>query len=307
MAHEAHSDARRVDYTPIPMTLRQRIVAARARLIAAGVDNNEAVLDTNLLARKVLGWSRAELLMRQDDPTPEGFEQAFNALIERRARREPAAYICGRQEFWSRDFEVGPGVLIPRPETELIVEELLNLLPVDAPALPRRVADIGTGSGCIAISVAAERPHVHVVATDISREALAVARRNAERIGVATRIEFFECAYLSGTAGAFDFILANPPYISESEYQDLAPEVREYEPETALKAGEDGLRDIRQIIDVAAARLKPGGTLFMEIGHTQGDALAGVVGQFPSLTLARISSDLQRIPRVAVIERKIAV
>lgn len=288
------------------MTVRQRIVAARTRLTGAGVDNNEAVLDANLLARQVLGWSRAELLMRQDDPAPAGFEDQYHALIERRARREPAAYICGRQEFWSRDFEVSRAVLIPRPETELIVEELLNLLPVDAPALPRRVADIGTGSGCIAVSVAAERPQVHIVATDISQAALAVARRNAERIGVAPRIEFLECAYLSGTTGAFDFILANPPYISAADYEELAPEVREYEPESALRAGEDGMRDIRQIVDVAAERLKPGGTLFMEIGHTQGERLAALIAQFPSLTLSRISTDLQRIPRVAVIERKIA-
>ena len=286
-------------------TLRQRLLAARARLTGAGVDNNEAVLDTNLLARHVLGWSRAEMLMRQDDPPPSGFEEAFSVLIERRARREPAAYIRGRQEFWSRDFEITPDVLIPRPETELIVEELFNLLPVDAPALPRRVADIGTGSGCIAVSVAAERPNVHVVATDISRAALDVARRNAAAVGVAPRIEFVECAYLSGTTGPFDFILANPPYISEAEYEELAPEVREYEPPMALLAGEDGLRDIRQIVDVAAERLKPGGTLFMEIGHTQGDALAGLVKDFPSLTLSRISTDLQRIPRVAVVDKKI--
>jgi release factor glutamine methyltransferase len=289
------------------MTLRQRLLDARARLTGAGVDNNEAVLDTNLLARHVLGWSRAEMLLRQDDPLPTGFEEAFNALIERRARREPAAYIRGKQEFWSREFDVTPEVLIPRPESELIVEELLNLLPVDAPALPRRVADIGTGSGCIAVSVAAERPNVHVVATDISRAALDLARRNAEAAGVAARIEFVECAYLSGATGPFDFILANPPYISESEYEELAPEVREYEPQMALLAGEDGLRDIRQIVDVAAARLKPGGTLFMEIGHTQGDRLAALVKAFPALTLSRISTDLQRIPRVAVIERKITI
>ena len=287
------------------MTLRQRLLAARARLIGAGVDKDEAVLDTNLLARHVLGWSRAEMLLRQDDPLPQGFEEAFNALLERRARREPAAYIRGRQEFWSRDFEVTPEVLIPRPETELIVEELLNLLPIDAPALPRRVADVGTGSGCIAVTVAAERPTVHVVATDISRSALDVARKNAAAVGVAPQIEFIECAYLSGTTGPFDFILANPPYISEAEYQSLAPEVREYEPEMALRAGEDGMRDIRQIVDAAAERLKPGGTLFMEIGHTHGDALSALLQQFPALTLARISTDLQRIPRVAVIERKI--
>ena len=286
------------------MTLRQRLLAARARLIAAGVDNNEAVLDTNLLARHVLGYSRSEMLLRQDDPTPDGFEDAFNALIERRARREPAAYIRGLQEFWSRDFEVTPDVLIPRPESELIVEELLALLPIDAPALPRRVADIGTGSGCIAVTVAAERPHVHLVATDISRPALDVARKNAARAGVSPRIEFLECAYLSGTTGTFDFILSNPPYVTAAEYEQLQPEVREYEPEIALQAGEDGLRDIRQIVDVAAERLKPGGTLFMEIGHQQAEAIAELVKEFPSLTLARISNDLQRIPRVAVIERR---
>lgn len=287
------------------MTLRERLLAARGRLIAAGVDNNEAVLDTNLLARHVLGYSRAEMLLRQEDPTPDGFEDAFNGLVERRARREPAAYIRGRQEFWSRDFEVTPKVLIPRPESELIVEELLALLPVDAPALPRRVADIGTGSGCIAVTVAAERPLVHIVATDISRLALDVARKNAARVGVSPRIEFLECAYLSGTTGTFDFILSNPPYVTEAEYEDLQPEVREYEPDIALQAGEDGLRDIRQIIDVSAERLKPGGTLFMEIGHAQADAVAELVKRFPALTLARISNDLQRIPRVAVIERKI--
>ena len=287
------------------MTLRERLLAARARLTAAGVDHNEAVLDTNLLARHVLRYSRAEMLLRQEDPTPEGFEEPFNALIERRARREPAAYIRGLQEFWSRDFEVTPDVLIPRPESELIVEELLALLPVDAPALPRRVADIGTGSGCIAVTVAAERPHVHLVATDISRPALDVARKNATRTGVSAQIEFLECAYLSGTTGKFDFILSNPPYVAAAEYEQLQPEVREYEPEIALQAGEDGLRDIRQIVDVSAERLKPGGTLFMEIGHTQASALADLIEGFPSLTLARISNDLQRIPRVAVIERKI--
>lgn len=288
------------------MTLRQRLLDARARLISAGVDQNEAVLDTNLLARHVLGWTRSQMLLRQEDPPPPGFEEAFSAVIERRARREPAAYIRGLQEFWSRDFDVTPDVLIPRPESELIVEELLNLLPVDAPALSRRVADIGTGSGCLAVSVAAERPMVHVVATDISRAALDVARRNAERAGVAPRIEFLECAYLAGTTGPFDFILSNPPYVTDREYEELPPEVREYEPATALRAGEDGLRDIMQILDVAASRLKPGGTLFMEIGHRHATAIDQVIRQFPRLTLKSISHDLQRIPRVAIIERKIA-
>ena len=287
------------------MTLRQRLLDARARLISAGVDQNEAVLDTNLLARHVLGWTRSQMLLRQEDPVPAGFEEPFSALIERRARREPAAYIRGLQEFWSRDFVVTRDVLIPRPESELIVEELMTMLPVDAPALPRRVADIGTGSGCIAISVAAERPLVRVVATDISKAALDVARKNAELAGVASQIEFVECAYLSGTTGAFDFILSNPPYVTEGEYEQLAPEVREYEPASALVAGEDGLRDIRQILDVAQSRLKPGGTLFMEIGHRHAGAMDELMQRFPSLTLKSISNDLQRIPRVAIVEKKI--
>lgn len=287
------------------MSLRERLLAARARLTAAGVDPTEAVLDTNLLARHVLGWTRAEMLLRQDEPPPVGFEEPFTVLVERRARREPAAYIRGLQEFWSRDFEVTPDVLIPRPESELIVEELFALLPVDAPALPRRVADIGTGSGCLAVTAAVERPNLHLVATDISRAALDVARRNADRVGVAPRIEFHECAYLAGTNGQFDFIVANPPYVTDSEFEKLAPEVREYEPAGALKAGADGLRDIRQIVHLSADRLKPGGTLFMEISHQQAAALEALVATFPSLTLTRISNDLQRIPRVAIIERKI--
>jgi release factor glutamine methyltransferase len=287
------------------MTLRQRVLAARARLVAAGVDASEAALDANLLARHVLGWNRADVLLRQDDAPPEGFEEAFAGLIERRARREPAAYIRGVQEFWGREFTVTPAVLIPRPETELMVEELLARLPADAPALPRRVADIGTGSGCIAATVVMERPNLHVVATDISRAALDVARANAERLGAASRIEFLECAYLAGATGAFDFILSNPPYVTDSEYEDLAPEVREYEPASALTAGDDGLRDIRQIVDVSAERLKPGGMLFMEIGHQHAVAVEELVAGFPSLTLTRISTDLQRVPRVAVIERRI--
>lgn len=287
------------------VTLRRRLVAARSRLIAAGVDAHEAVLDTNLLGRHVLGWNRATMQLRQDEPPPAGFDAAFDALIERRARREPAAYILGRQEFWSRDFEVTRAVLIPRPETELIVEELLALLPVDAPALPRRVADIGTGSGCLAISAAVERAYLRVVATDISRDALDVARRNAERLGVADRIEFLERAYLTGVDGPFDFILANPPYVAEKEFESLSPEVREHEPASALAAGEDGLRDIREIVTLGAERLKPGGTMFMEIGHAHAAAVEQLVAAVPALTLTRISTDLQRIPRVAIIERKI--
>jgi release factor glutamine methyltransferase len=287
------------------VTIREKINASRARLVAAGIDNGEAGRDANLLARHVLGWDRATVMTRELEEATSAFIERLDPLIERRARREPVAYIRGVQEFWSRDFAVTPAVLIPRPETELIVEEFLARLPEDLPNRRQRVADIGTGSGCIAVTVAAERPYVEVVATDISEDALRVAQQNAGRYGVSDRIAFREAAYLTGSTDKFDFILANPPYVTEREYQNLAPEVREYEPALALVAGEDGFRDIRQIVDLATAYLAPGGTLMLEIGHEQADAVADLVTSFPALRLASISNDLQNIPRVAIIERKI--
>lgn len=287
------------------MNLRDKIAASRSRLVAAGISNGEAGRDVGLLGRHVVGRDRAAWMVHEhEEATPE-FIERFDALIERRARREPIAYIRGTQEFWSRDFAVNPAVLIPRPETELIIEEVLAKLPLDAPARRRRIADIGTGSGCLAVTVAAERDYVEVIATDISAAALAVAAANAARHGVADRVTFKQCAYLSGLSGPFDFILSNPPYVTESEYQNLAPEVREYEPAIALVAGEDGFRDIRQIVDLGTALLAPGGTMLVEIGYQHSDAVADLVAGYPALNLVRVSTDLQCIPRVAVIDRKI--
>lgn len=287
------------------MNLRQTINAARARLVSAGIDDGEAGRDANLLARHVLGWDRATLMTHEIDVAKPVFVERFDPLIERRARREPVAYIRGEQEFWSRDFAVNPAVLIPRPETELIIEELLACMPPELPARPATVLDIGTGSGCLAVTAAAELPLLTVTATDISGAALDVARPNAQRHGVGDRITFVECAYVRSASGPFDFIVSNPPYVTEPEYENLSPEVREYEPRTALTAGEDGLRDIRQIIDIASTHLVPGGTAFIEMGHRHSDAVTALVGGFPSLRLKKISTDLQRIPRVAIIERKI--
>ena len=287
------------------MNVREKINAARARLATAGIENGEAGRDANLLARHVLGWDRATLYTRETDEATPAFVERYDPLVERRARREPVAYIRGEQEFWSRDFAVNPSVLIPRPDSELIIEELLACMPKDLPARPVRIADIGTGSGCLAVTAAAELPLAKVVATDISRAALDVARANAARHGVADQITFIESAYVNSSSGPFDFILANPPYVTDSEYQNLAPEVREYEPDNALLAGEDGLRDIRQIIDIASTQLAPGGTAFIEIGHQHADAVTDLVAGFRSLTLKQISPDLQNIPRVAIIERKI--
>jgi release factor glutamine methyltransferase len=287
------------------VNVREKINAARARLAAAGIENLEAGRDANLLARHLLGWDRAMLMTRESDEAGAQFSAKYDELVERRARREPIAYIRGVQEFWSRDFDVTPAVLIPRPETELIIEELLVSVPKDLPTRPQRLADIGTGSGCLAITAALELSNLEVVATDISAAALEVARVNAQHHGVAGRISFIESPYLAGTTGVFDLIVSNPPYVMEGEYEGLAPEVREYEPVSALVAGEDGLRDIRHILDLAPERLAPGGTLFMEIGHVHADAVTELVKRHPSLTLTEISNDLQGIPRVAIIERKI--
>jgi release factor glutamine methyltransferase len=287
------------------VNIREKINASRARLVAAGIEHGEAGRDANLLARHVLGWDRARLMTRENDEANAAFIERYDPLIERRARREPVAYIRGQQEFWSRDYAVNTSVLIPRPESELIIEELLECLPKDLPQRPCRIVDIGTGSGCLAVTAAAELPLAQVVATDISRPALDVARANAQRHGVGDRITFVEAAYVGSSHGPFDFILSNPPYVTEAEYENLSPEVREYEPAQALAAGEDGLRDIRQIIDIASTQLVPGGTAFIEIGHQHADAVAELVSGFRSLNLKEIANDLQCIPRVAVIERRV--
>ena len=280
------------------MTLRQHLTAAKARLVGAGLEPPEAARDVLYLAMHVLGWDRVTVHARDLDPPPDGFAVAYDAAIERRTQREPVAYITGVQEFWSRDFAVSPAVLIPRPETELIIEEAMSMAFVT-------VADIGTGSGCLAVTIAAEFPRARIVATDISAPALAVARANAQRHDVAGRIEFKETRYLDGIAGPFDLIVSNPPYVTDREYETLAPEVREAEPRSALTAGADGLDDIRQVLQCAATMLAPEGRLLLEIGHQQAGAVTDLVGSDRQLQLIAIRSDLQRIPRMAIIERRI--
>lgn len=291
------------------MRLRDLVDAARRRLEAAGIPRTEAAFDAELLARDALGWDRATWLTRRDDDERAvdaqtvatrgigAFRTAFDARVARRVRREPMAYIRGTQEFYGREFLVGPGVLIPRPETELVVDE------AKAAALGRRtprLADIGTGSGCLAVTLALELPSATVVASDTSTEALTIARGNAAAHGVGARITFVETSYLNGVIGGFDVIVANPPYVRESDRATLAPEVRDFEPSEALFAGEDGLRNIRAIAQAATTALKPGGVLVMEIGKGQARAVTAALdstGLGGELTLRR---DLQGIPRVAV-------
>ncbi|MCC7241603.1 MAG: peptide chain release factor N(5)-glutamine methyltransferase [Acidobacteria bacterium] len=283
------------------MTLQALVREARTRLAFAGITGAEAALDADLLARHVLGWDRAVFVARMLEEAPPGFADAFEALIARRARREPVAYIRGSQEFWGRDFLVRAGVLIPRPETELIVEEALAWAGTRAPGTRLGVLDVGTGSGCLAVTLARELPGAVVFATDVSSHALAVARENARRFEAGVSLHLG--AYLGAVPPPFDLVVSNPPYVTEAAYRDLQPEVRDYEPATALVGGPDGLDVARGIVRLAAKALAPGGLLLMEIGDGQA-ALAGqMVADAEALRLLRIRPDLQGIARVLVARR----
>lgn len=283
------------------MTFAQLVVDARRRLESAGIDANAAALDARLLAQHVLGWDAARLLTRETEDAAADFCDSFNALVARRAAREPLAYITGQKEFWNLTFLVTPAVLVPRPETELLIEIALQLFPDREARFS--AADAGTGSGCLAVALAKERPGAVVLATDVAAGALAVARLNAARHGVAERIEFLETDLLKGAPDPFDLIVSNPPYVPSVQAPALQPEVRDYEPAVALFAGEDGLEAIRRLIAESVLRLNPGGALVFEFGFGQQQAIEQLVGATPGVRLAEIRKDLQGIPRAATATR----
>jgi release factor glutamine methyltransferase len=279
------------------MTLRRMALDAARTLAAAGIDEETARRDAALLARRVLGWDAARWLADAQTDAAPSVISAFTALIARRAAREPAAYIVGEREFYGRSFVVTRDVLIPRPETELVVEAVLDLIQGRSRA---RVLDIGTGSGCLAITVAAERPDARLSATDASEAALNVARQNAARFAVQARIEWRAGDLLAVTTEPVDVIMSNPPYVPERDKPALEPEVLDYEPASALFAGPDGLDVIRRLVPAAATALAPGGWLVMEIGAGQAQAVEQIVNQTPELRFVRFVQDLQLIPRVMI-------
>jgi release factor glutamine methyltransferase len=262
-----------------------------------------AELDARLLAQHVLGWTAERFIASIDEPGPPEFARQYEAVVERRLGREPLAYIVGRQEFWGLSLEVSPAVLIPRPETELIVETALELFgDIDS---SMAVADICTGSGCVAIALAKERPSARVTATDISAVALAVARRNAVRHAVADRIQFCCADLLEGLGGRpFDLIACNPPYVADGDKRGLQPEVREYEPAVALFGGTEGVDLLERLVSGAVDRLRCGGYLIFEFGFGQDERVEGIVDRAGRLKLVGLRRDLQGIARTAVVQRR---
>jgi release factor glutamine methyltransferase len=234
-----------------------------------------------ILLAHALGTDRVHLYMHHDQPLDKPELARFKALIQRRLQREPVAYIVGRKGFWSLDLDVTPAVLIPRPETERLVEAGLAWLACRAAGRTARILDLGTGSGAIVLALASEAGGHRFFASDVSPDAVAVARRNAAAAGVAERVLFFVGDWLRAVrpAPAFDLIVSNPPYVSTHEWAGLQPEIVRYEPRRALDGNADGLRCYRAIVGEAHRYLTPGGALILEIGCDQRQAVQGIAEQ----------------------------
>lgn len=232
-------------------------------------------LEAEVLLAHVLDHARYQLYMHIDDVVSDAARSAFRDLVKRRSEGEPSAYLVGRKEFYALSFKVTPAVLIPRPDTEFLVIEALEALGKMVGRETPRLADVGTGSGCLAVAVARRSPQVRIVAIDRSAEALAVARENAQAHGVADRIDFCEGDLFEplDPEDRFDLIVSNPPYVATPVWETLEPTIKNFEPRLALDGGIDGLDVIRRLVDQAAVRLHPGGTLAMEIGSDQGEAV----------------------------------
>jgi release factor glutamine methyltransferase len=287
------------------LTLINAINDASAKLAAAGILN--ARLDAEVLLRHTLGRDRAWLLAHIQDALDEERYGFFQQHIARRCRREPLQYITGRQEFWGLEFLVTPDVLIPRPETELIIEAALGSAPMRT--RPLTIVDVCTGSGCVAVCLAKELPEVRVFATDSSAKTLEIARENARRHGVGDRIRFlegdlFEPLEELDLSGRVDIIVANPPYVPSGARGALQPEVRDYEPALALFAGPDGTEIHRRIIGGSPHLLKGNGPLIMEMGLGQAEMLVRMTRESNAFADPAILKDLAGIERVIVARKK---
>ncbi|WP_425398336.1 peptide chain release factor N(5)-glutamine methyltransferase [Aeoliella sp.] len=264
-----------------------------------------ARLEAEVLLAHCRGCQRILLYTAFDEPASEELREKFRALVRQRAAGTPVAYLVGKREFYSLDFEVTPDVLIPRPETELLVVALLDHAKEQGRAGDElAIADVGTGSGIIAVCVAKNLKAANVTALDLSPKALAVAQRNAEKHNMADRVAFFESDLFAAVDGAtFDFIASNPPYITTAELAELDKSVREFEPMLALDGGADGTTVIERLIDEAATRLKPGGVLLMEISPMIAARVEQLVSDSP-LELLKTLKDLDGHARIVQARRE---
>jgi release factor glutamine methyltransferase len=319
--------ALRLKIFQVPMVLKNALATAIDRLTAARIGSPR--MNAELLLMFVLGCDRAYLFSHPERELARDEEARYEEAIAQRATGIPAQYVTGHQEFWGLDFIVSPAVLIPRPETEHVIETVLSLArrestnpglenrgtlrqaqgelwgtrPPGQPgaAVPTRLIDVGTGSGCIAIALAKELPLAEIHAVDISSAALEIARANAARHQFETRISFRQGDLLAGfPANHFDLVVSNPPYVGESEEHQVQLEVRKFEPRNAVFAGHTGLEAIERLVPQAAAALKPGGWLVMEISGTIAEGVEHLLQDWDQV---RTINDLQGIPRVAAAQR----
>jgi release factor glutamine methyltransferase len=304
--------------------VRSALKSAMAQLREAGVPSH--TLAAELLLMHALGRDRTWLYTNPEATLSPAESEKFFVLVARRAAGEPTQYLTGKQEFWGLEFEVTPAVLIPRPETEHVVEVALERLgargikidlTTGAQSPKLRIADVGTGSGCIAVALAHELPHAEIIATDISAPALEVAGRNAARHRVGDRIEFREADLLaaviepgshdSRVAGhqsrIFDLILSNPPYVARDDSAQLAREIIEHEPHSALFGGPTGVEIYQRLIEEAATALRAGGILVLELGYDSGERVRAMLDAQNCWTRIAITNDLAGIPRVIAAER----
>lgn len=277
------------------MRLKAALASAIARLTAENVPSPR--MNAELLLRFTLGCDRAYLYAHPERELTADEQSRYDAALTERARGVPAQYITGHQEFWGMDLIVTPAVLIPRPETEHVIETVLKLQSSDKPGSDLRIVDVGTGSGCIALALAKELLHAEIHATEISPTALEIARVNAARHQLESRIHFHQTDLLEGLTSGFDIVVSNPPYVGDSEADHVQLEVRKFEPRLAVFAGPSGLEVISRLIPQAYAALKPAGWLVMEVSGTISAEVTELLAGWDEVAIA---PDLQSIPRVAM-------
>jgi release factor glutamine methyltransferase len=283
------------------LTVRDALAAATANLRAAGID--DAPIEAQVLLQHALALSKTQLLASLADAIGPAQSHLFDGYVARRLQREPSAYIVGHKEFYALDIQVGPAVLIPRPETELLVDAVLEVARrLQGEGRGLRIADIGTGSGAIALALANNLPEVDIIATDVSGDAMAVASGNAHRLGLAGKVDFVRCDLLDGIAqDTMNIIAANLPYISLNDIETLAPEIRSFEPSSALFGGTSGLDLIERLVQAAPPHLACGGYVILEFGYGQAAKVQGLARGFLPGAAVEVRQDLAGIDRIVIV------